>query len=72
MSQKKSLEKRMLTVEQYAAYLEMSAGHIYNCIYSKKTENLPTAPIRIGTGSKATIRFDKVALDKWINEQQSK
>ena len=60
---------RLLTVTEYATYFNFSPRYVYNQISTGREDQLPVKPLRIGTGPKAAVRFDKVALDKWISDQ---
>jgi excisionase family DNA binding protein len=57
---------RLLTVPQLGEYINLKAGTIYNRISEGK---FPIKPVRFTTGKKAAIRFDKKAVDAWIEAQ---
>ena len=61
---------KLLTVGEYADRLRVTSKHVYNLLGKEGGKNLPTKPIRIGTGPKATIRFSEKALEQWIEQQQ--
>ena len=64
-----TITQRFLTVQEFSTYLNFSPRHIYNLVAAKKYDQLPIKPLRIGKGPKAAVRFDRVALDKWIADQ---
>lgn len=59
----KEQRKRLLSVEETAVYLGISARHIYNQIAPKSKRKFPVKAKRIGR----LIRFDLVDLNKYID-----
>ncbi len=58
---------RLLTVEETAVYLSLSARTIYNGIAPKSKKPFPIKPKRIGKA----VRFDRKALDEFIDSLDS-
>jgi excisionase family DNA binding protein len=56
------VNKRLLTVEETAAYLRISPRTIYNAIAPKSQKSFPVKPKRIGK----LVRFDIKDLDDFI------
>jgi excisionase family DNA binding protein len=54
--------KRLLTVEEVANYLNLSPRTIYNAIAPKSKKPFPVRPKRIGK----LVRFDIKDLEKYI------
>ena len=69
------MDKRLFTVSEAAEYIGVTRGHLYNMlslqIQTGSTGGLPVRPVRIpGRGQlRHGVRFDKVALDRWIDGQ---
>jgi excisionase family DNA binding protein len=55
--------KRLLTVQEAAAYLGIAAGHLYNSISANAKKPFPVKPKRIG----GAVRFDIRDLDRYID-----
>jgi len=64
MMKKDNIEPRLLTTQQVAKYMNIPLSTIYAMVQRKQ---IPFK--RFGTKS---IRFDRHAIDKWIDEQYSK
>ena len=56
------VRKRLLSVQEAAAYLGISARTIYNGISRKATKPFPVKPKRIGK----LVKFDLKDLDRYI------
>jgi len=55
--------KRLLTVQEAAAYLGIAAGHLYNLISPNAKKPFPVRPKRIG----GAVRFDIRDLEKYVD-----
>lgn len=58
------IEKRLLSVEETAAYLGISTRTIYNRIHRKAKKPFPVRAKRLGK----LIKFDRRDLDRYIEE----
>jgi excisionase family DNA binding protein len=56
------VERRMMTIDELAQYLNISKYKIYRGINSKTEDSFPVKPLRIGR----KILFDKKAVDRYI------
>ena len=56
--------KRLLSVEETAQYLGMSARTIYNAIAPKSKKPFPIKAKRIGK----LVKFDRLELDRFIDQ----
>ena len=56
------MEKEYMTVKQLAEYVQMSPGTIY-----RLTSQHAIPCVRVG----AAIRYEKTAIDKWLEEQNN-
>lgn len=63
-----AIEKRLLTIGELADYLGMKRGSIYN---ARASGEFPIKPIEIKCQGKQrpAIRFDRVAVDRWLDAQ---
>ena len=58
-----NIAKRLLSVEETATYLNISARTIYNSIAPKSKKPFPVKPKRIGK----LVRFDIRDLEEYVN-----
>ena len=58
------MEKRYLDIKELSGYIGLSRWSIYKLVNQR---NLPHIPI-----TKRTFRFDRVEIDKWMKEQNTK
>ncbi len=59
------MEKRLMNIRELAAYLGTPKGSIYTMVCLRK---IPQGCIvKLGRA----LRFEKEAIDKWINEKRS-
>jgi predicted DNA-binding transcriptional regulator AlpA len=56
------VQKRLLSVEEAAAYVGISSRSLYNRTAAKTTNPFPVKPKRIGK----LVKFDRKDLDAWI------
>ena len=62
-----TLEKRYLTVEQLAEYIQVLKWSIYKLVDRRR---IPFIGLTItGDDGKKAIRFDIRAIDKWMNQR---
>ncbi len=59
-----SIEKRLLTVEEFSEYMNEAKGTTYNKV--RAGVFLPGLVHVPGRGKRPSIRFDKTAIDKWL------
>lgn len=59
----KEISKRLLTVEETAAYLGISPRTVYNGVAPKSKNPFPINPKRIGK----LVRFDIKELDRYVD-----
>lgn len=64
MIKKDNIEPRLLTTQQVAKYMSIPLSTIYAMVQRKQ--------IPFKRFGKKSIRFDRRAIDKWIDEQYSK
>ena len=62
--EKNHVERRLMTVEEVAAYLGIAPQTIYNQIHRRAKKKFFVKPKRIGR----SIRFDKNEIDRAIEE----
>ena len=63
-----SIEKRLLTLKEFAQYIGLKPGTLYNIRHAGR--DFPVRPIEIPSrGKRPTLRFDKKAVDAWIDSQ---
>ena len=58
--------ERMLSVRDIADYLQVTPAAVYKWI---KDETIP-APVRLGQGSRATIRWSPDVINTWLLENR--
>ena len=63
----KTIERRLLSIKELAEYLGVSPGSLYNLKWAGK--DFPIRPIEIPGRAKVrpTLKFDKKAVDAWID-----
>ena len=59
------MEKRLLNIGELSAYLSISKGSLYTMVCMKKIP--PECVVHIGRA----LRFEKEAVDRWINAQKA-
>jgi excisionase family DNA binding protein len=62
-----NVDKRLLSVDEAAAYLGLAPKTIYNAIAPKSRNPFPVRPVRIGKLRKFDIRD----LDRFIDESKN-
>jgi excisionase family DNA binding protein len=62
-----NVDKRLLSVDEAAAYLGLAPRTIYNAIAPKSRNPFPVRPVRIGKLRKFDIRD----LDRFIDESKN-
>ena len=59
------MEKRLLNIFELSMYLSISKGSLYTMVCMKKIP--PECVVHIGRA----LRFEKEAVDRWINAQKA-
>jgi excisionase family DNA binding protein len=59
------MEKRLMNIRELAAYLGTPKGSIYTMVCLRKIPQ--ECIVKLGRA----LRFEKEAIDKWINEKRS-
>lgn len=60
---------RYLDVEGAAAYLHLSRWTLYKLVQRRRIPFIPIQPAEEGQAKRAIVRFDALALDKWLAAQ---
>jgi predicted DNA-binding transcriptional regulator AlpA len=63
-------EKRLMRPQEYAEHMNYKLGTIYNKI--NRNEFLPGLVKIPNQGKRPTVRFDRKALDAWLDSQVGK
>lgn len=58
---------RMLSVKDISAYLQVTPAAVYKWV---KDEKMP-APLRLGQGSRSTLRWSPDTINAWIRERMN-
>lgn len=64
-------KQRHLTTIQASAYLSLSRDTIFKLIAAAESDSPPDHPIPFSRLSARVIRFDRLALDKWVADQST-
>ena len=57
------MNKRILTIKEAAEYIGMRPNYIRDLIAKQKFPHK-----NVSRGERAVFRFDKIELDKWLND----
>lgn len=60
---------RYLDVHGAAAYLHVSRWTLYKLVERRRIPFIPIQPMEEGEARRAIVRFDALALDKWMTAQ---
>jgi len=59
------IQKRLLNVKELSHYLSMPVPTVYTYVHSRRIPK--EAVVKVGRA----LRFEKDAIDKWINDQRA-
>jgi excisionase family DNA binding protein len=63
------VEKRYLTPDEVATYLGITKAHVYNMVREERIPHTRIGPApRPGDKEGRRLRFDKYAIDAWMDE----
>ena len=60
---------RYLDVQGAAAYLHLSRWTLYKLVERRRIPFIPIRPAEEGEATRAIVRFDALALDRWMAAQ---